>query len=229
MNDAILHAPFVRRVTKNLTAEEERLIAAAEMPEIRQISDELLIETRTKLQQNSKVMFQGVGIALVVMVVGLLLGATKYSAAVGITAIVFAIAAVIMHLRAKIDQTATMMELPLHHMESSMLGSYAVCYLPDGKYGLRVSGDNSYANTVIVTQYKHMTTWQAVFIRKGDAVLPSTLNLDQDTDTAAETAPFAEADAGDPAKTADASTQDTDEYDDNDEYDDDEYEEDETE
>ena len=180
MKDAILHAPFVRRITKNLTAEEERLIAAAEMPLREPVSDELLWETRSKFEQNRKVLIQGVAIAIGVAAAGLLLGAPKYSLAVGITAAVFAVAAVIVHRCAKIDETATMMSLPLHHIDSGLTGSYAVCYLPDGKYELRVTGDNSYANTIIVIQYRHMTTWQAVFIRQGDLPLPSTLDLEPD-------------------------------------------------
>lgn len=192
MNDAILHAPFVRRITKNLTAEEERLIAAAEMPLREPVSDELLWETRAKFEQNRKVLIQGVAIAFGVAGAGLLLGATKYSIAVIVTAVIFAVAAVIVHLCTKIDETATMMSIPLDHIDSSLTGSFAVCYLPDGKYELRVTGDNSYANTIVVIQYKRLTTWQAVFVRKGDALMPSTLDIEPEDSAETEASSAAE-------------------------------------
>ena len=77
--------------------------------------------------------------AVCVMLAGLLLGAYKYSIAVGITAAVCGIAAIILNSRCKIDESATMMQIPIHHIDSSMTGSYAVCYLPDGKYRIPVS------------------------------------------------------------------------------------------
>ncbi len=190
MKNAILHAPFVRRVTKNLTSDEEAMIAAAEMPEKKPVPDDLLWETRDRLLQNRKVLVQGVCIAVCVMLAGLLLGAYKYSIAVGITAAVCGIAAIILNSRCKIDESATMMQIPIHHIDSSMTGSYAVCYLPDGKYELRLSGDNSFANSLLIVQYNRMTTWQAVH-HNDDVPVPSTMGLD----SAAEEAEGAEAPA----------------------------------
>lgn len=190
MKNAILHAPFVRRVTKNLTSDEEAMIAAAEMPEKEPVPDDLLWETRDRLLQNRKVLVQGVCIAVCVMLAGLLLGAYKYSIAVGITAAVCGIAAIILNSRCKIDESATMMQIPIHHIDSSMTGSYAVCYLPDGKYELRLSGDNSFANSLLIVQYNRMTTWQAVH-HNDDVPVPSTMGLD----SAAEEAEGAEAPA----------------------------------
>ncbi len=181
MKDAIIKAPFVRRTTSHFTLGEEKLIEAAEEPLWQPISEELLMETRARIEQNRKVLIQGVVLALFVMGGALLLGAKQYAFAIGITAAVFAVAAVITHLRTKIDESAVMLELPLEKIVSSITGSYAVCYLPDGRYEFRVTGDNSYANTLMVVKYKHMTTWQAVFIRRADDVpLPSTLGLDSD-------------------------------------------------
>lgn len=190
MKNAILHAPFVRRVTKNLTSDEEAMIAAAEMPEKKPVPDDLLWETRDRLLQNRKVLVQGVCIAVCVMLAGLLLGAYKYSIAVGITAAVCGIAAIILNSRCKIDESATMMQIPIHHIDSSMTGSYAVCYLPDGKYELRLSGDSSFANSLLIVQYNRMTTWQAVH-HNDDVPVPSTMGLD----SAAEEAEGAEAPA----------------------------------
>ena len=42
MKDAILHAPMIHRITKNLTPDEESMIAAAEMPVKQPITDALL-------------------------------------------------------------------------------------------------------------------------------------------------------------------------------------------
>ena len=190
MKNAILHAPFVRRVTKNLTSDEEAMIAAAEMPEKKPVPDDLLWETRDRLLQNRKVLVQGVCIAVCVMLAGLLLGAYKYSIAVGITAAVCGIAAIILNSRCKIDESATMMQIPIHHIDSSMTGSYAVCYLPAGKYELRLSGDSSFANSLLIVQYNRMTTWQAVH-HNDDVPVPSTMGLD----SAAEEAEGAEAPA----------------------------------
>lgn len=190
MKNAILHAPFVRRVTKNLTSDEEAMIAAAEMPEKKPVPDDLLWETRDRLLQNRKVLVQGVCIAVCVMLAGLLLGAYKYSIAVGITAAVCGIAAIILNSRCKIDESATMMQIPIHHIDSSMTGSYAVCYLPDGKYELWLSGDSSFANSLLIVQYNRMTTWQAVH-HNDDVPVPSTMGLD----SAAEEAEGAEAPA----------------------------------
>lgn len=194
MKDAILHAPFVRRVTKNLTSDEESMIAAAEMPERKPVPDDLLWETRDRFLQNRKVLIEGVCIAVVVMLAGLLLGAYKYSIAVGITAAVCGIAAIVLSIRSKIDDSATMMQIPIHHIDSGLTGSYAVCYLPDGKYELRLSGDSSFANALIIVQYNRMTTWQAVH-HNDDVPAPSTMGLDEDAaeETAhAEESPAAE-------------------------------------
>lgn len=195
-DEAFIKAPFVRRAVNNFTLHEEKLIEAAEQPLWLPVSDEILWETRAKLRQNRKVLIQGVGIALAVMVAGFLLGAKKYAIAVGITAIVFAIAAVIFHLRSKIDETAVMAELPIDRIESGTRGNYAVCYLPDGRYELRVTGDTSYANTLVIVKYKKMTTWQAMFIRHADdKPLPSTLGIEDEETPADEPLPD-EADAG---------------------------------
>ena len=177
MKDAILHAPFVRRVTKNLTSDEEAMIRSAAMPEKKPVSDDLLWETRDRLLQNRKVLVQGICIAFTVMIIGFLAGAVKYSIAVGLTAVIFSVGALILNARSKIDETATMMQIPIHHVDSGLTGSYAVCYLPDGRYELRLSGDSSFANTLLVVQYHRITTWEAVHLNEDNSV-PSTLDLD---------------------------------------------------
>lgn len=184
MNDALIRAPFVRKITKNLTEDESALIAAAEMPLKEPISDELLWDTRGRVTQNQKVLIQGIGIALVVLVAGLLLGAFKYAIAVGLTAAVCAVALIITHSHTKIDESATMMRIPIHHISNNLIGNYAVCYLPDGKYELRLSGDSSFANALDVVQYKKMTTWQAVNHVENTAAL-NTLELAENPEESA--------------------------------------------
>ena len=181
MKDAILHAPMIHRITKNLTTDEESMIAAAEMPVKQPITDALLWETRENILHNRKVLIQGVCIAVVAMGVGLLLGAFKYSLALGLTAAVFGAAAIILHRRSKIDTSATMMRIPVHHTHNGLTGNYAVCYLPDGKYELRLNHEKSYINTLLIVQYNRMTMWQAMFCTPDDDT-PSTLDLPDDTD-----------------------------------------------
>ncbi len=185
MKDAILHAPMIHRYTKNLTPDEEAMIASAEMPLKLPISDELLWETKDKILNNRKVLIQGVCIALAAMVVGLLLGAVKYGIALGLTAAVFGAAALIMHRNAKIDESATMMYISVHHTNNNFSGNYAVCYLPDGKYEFYLSNDKSYINTLLVVQFNRYTTWQAMFRTSDENEMPvSTLGLTDDTDEA---------------------------------------------
>ena len=186
MKDAIIHAPFVHRTTKNLTPDDTSLIEAAEMPLKEPVSDALLWDTRSQILQNRKVLIQGVCIALVVMIAGILLGAYKYAFAIGVTAVVCAVAAIILHRNSKIDESATMMRIPIHHTTNNLIGNYAVCYLPDGKYEFRLSGDSSFANSLIVVQYKRMTTWQAV--NHVEEAAPSTLGLDDEPEEPEEPA-----------------------------------------
>lgn len=187
-NNAILHAPLIHKIKKNLTPDEEALIAAAEMPVKEPISDSLLWETRDAIRNNRKVLIQGVCITLAAMGVGLLLGAFKYSIALGLTAVVFGIAAIVLHRHSKIDETATMMRVPIHHTNNNLIGNYAVCYLPDGKYELRLSGDKEFANSLLIVQYRKMTSWQAVFHDENaeNAAPPSTLDLPDNTEDADE-------------------------------------------
>lgn len=188
MKDAILHAPLIHKIKKGLTPDEEALIAAAEMPVKEPISDSLLWETRDAIRNNRKVLIQGVCITLAAMGVGLLLGAFKYSIALGLTALIFGIAAIILNRQSRIDESATMMRVPIHHTNSNLIGNYAVCYLPDGKYELRLSGEKDFANTLLIVQYRKMTTWQAVFHDKNSdhAAVPSTLDLPDNDDTEPE-------------------------------------------
>jgi hypothetical protein len=80
-----------------------------------------------------------------------------------------------------------------------MTGSYPVCYLPDGKYELRLSGASSFANSLLIVQYNRMTTWQAVH-HNDDVPVPSTMGLD----SAAEEAEGAEAPAAEEAPATEA-------------------------
>lgn len=147
---AMLKAPFVRRIKKHLTEEDQKEVDNAVFPDLSAITPELLAKVRGKGNQNAKVTLEGIAVFGVTLIPGFLTKNYKFCAAIILTMIVFAIAAFVMHLRANIDESASVITLPVHHMHRTITGEKAVVYLPDGKYLLPVSRKDGEPDTVTV-------------------------------------------------------------------------------
>ncbi len=131
---AMLKAPFARRISKKLNDEDRALVDAAQLPELKEITPELLAKVRGDNNQNVKVMLQGILIFAVMSVPAFVMKKYRVGIALILTLVFFLAAAFIMHLRSNIDETASVSEIPVHHTENRLTGQKAVCYLPDGKY-----------------------------------------------------------------------------------------------
>ncbi len=131
---AMLKAPFTRRITKKLSDEDRALVDAAHMPELKEVTPDLLAKVRGDNNQNVKVMLEGILLFGIMAVPAFLMKQYRIGIALILTLVVFLIAAFIMHLRSNIDETAVVTELPVHHLERRLTGQKAVVYLPDGKY-----------------------------------------------------------------------------------------------
>lgn len=133
MNEPIIKGLFVG-YENELNADEKALAEAAAMPDLHEITPELLDSLRSESQNNITMMLQGSGVFAAVLVLAILLKAYNFAISVGITIAVVLIAAYITHLCSNIDETAAVMTLPVHHIEDGKFRSKVVCYLPDGKY-----------------------------------------------------------------------------------------------
>ena len=109
------------------------------MPELKEVTPDLLAKVRGGNNQNVKVMLEGILIFGVLLIPTFLMKQYRFGIALILTLVFFLIAAFIMHLRSNIDETAVVTELPVHHLEHRLTGQKAVCYLPDGKYLLPYS------------------------------------------------------------------------------------------
>ena len=146
---ALLNAPFVRRITRHLTEEDEAAIAAAEIPPLEPAEPELIAAIRGMQYEERKVLIQGIPIAFIGMIPGFIANSVTYCLAVGITLVVLLIVLFVVNSRCRIGDDAEKMIIPVHHIEGSSSKDYAVFYLPDGKYRLRCEPNR--ANPVSVT------------------------------------------------------------------------------
>lgn len=137
MNHAMIHGSFVRHETRALNFEDQDAIDAAVLPNLEPVSPDVLDSAVSATRANGKVMLQALLIFAVVLVIAIAAKGYLFALAVGSAILVMAVGAFILHLRAQLDETAVMMQLPVHHTEDKGLNSYAVCYLPDGKYLFR--------------------------------------------------------------------------------------------
>lgn len=145
---AIIKAPFVRRIEAGLSADDQALVAAAALPELHEITPELLHAVQNTNGNNMKVMLQGAGIFGAVCIISIIAKAYYFSFSVGTAALLALLGAWLTHLRGGIDETASVMELPVHHFENNR----AVCYLPDGKYLFRLpKNENDPASVTVIT------------------------------------------------------------------------------
>lgn len=134
---ALLNAPFVRRITKHLTNEDEEAIAAAVIPASEPAEPELIAAFRGQQTAERTVMLQALPIAAAALIPGFVTHSVNYCLAVGITILVLLIMLFVVHKRCQISEDAEKMILPVHHIEGSGSRDYAICYLPDGKYRIR--------------------------------------------------------------------------------------------
>jgi len=168
----MLKAPFVRKVTKNLSDEDKALIEEAELPELTEITSEQLAKFRGNSAQNVKVMWQGIGLFAVVFIILLLCKKYVFCTAIGATMIIFAIAAFVLHLRTNIDQTSLVKIIPVHHTEPRGFGEKAIVYLPDGKYRLSIPRRLTFTPcsvTVVTCDKITMLQFNPKEIRKDDS------------------------------------------------------------
>ncbi len=133
----ILKAPGVRRITGNLTPEDQAEIDAALIPELTAITPEVLRQFHEDARLSRKSALQASVLFLAALIAGIFLHAYNWCITAGIVELIILYLAVTMNYRLRVDETASMMTLPVHHDESTLLGAYAVCYLPDGKYRIR--------------------------------------------------------------------------------------------
>ena len=133
----ILKAPGVRRITSNLTPEDQTEIDAALLPELTEVRPEVLRQFHEDARLSRKSALQAAVLFLAALIAGIFLHAYNWCITAGIVELIILYLAVTMNYRLRVDETASMMTLPVHHDESTLLGAYAVCYLPDGKYRIR--------------------------------------------------------------------------------------------
>ena len=133
----ILKAPGVRRITSNLTPEDQAEIDAALLPELTEVRPEVLRQFHEDARLSRKSALQAAVLFLAALIAGIFLHAYNWCITAGIVELIILYLAVTMNYRLRVDETASMMTLPVHHDESTLLGAYAVCYLPDGKYRIR--------------------------------------------------------------------------------------------
>lgn len=133
----ILKAPGVRRITTNLTPEDQTEIDAALIPELTPITPEVLRQFHEDAKLSRKSALQAALLFLAALIVGIFLRAYNWCITAGIVELILLYLTVSMNYRLRVDASASMMLLPVHHNESTLLGAYAVCYLPDGKYRIR--------------------------------------------------------------------------------------------
>ena len=134
---ALVNAPFVRRMTKHLTEEDEAGIAAAVIPTMEPAEPELIAAIRGNEYDQRKVLIQGLPIAAAGMIPGFIAHSLTYCLAVGITIIVLLVVLFFVNRRCRIGDDAEKMVIPIDHIEGSSSKDYAVFYLPDGKYRMR--------------------------------------------------------------------------------------------
>ncbi len=133
----ILKAPGVRRITGNLTPEDQAEIDAALLPELTEVRPEVLRQFHEDAKLSRKSALQAAVLFLAALIAGIFLHAYNWCITAGIVELIILYLAVTMNYRLRVDESASMMTLPVHHDESTLLGAYAVCYLPDGKYRIR--------------------------------------------------------------------------------------------
>ena len=146
---ALVNAPFVRRMTKHLTIDDEKAISAAEIPPMEPAEPELIAAVRGNEYDQRKVLLQGLPIAAVGMIPGFIAHSVTYCLAVGITIITLLVVLFFVNRRCQIGDIAEKMVIPIDHIEGSSTKDYAVFYLPDGKYKMRC--EPNHPNPVSVT------------------------------------------------------------------------------
>ncbi|MCQ2407598.1 MAG: hypothetical protein MJ065_03605 [Oscillospiraceae bacterium] len=151
----ILKAPGVRRITSNLTPEDQAEIDAALIPELTAINPEVLRQFQEDAQLSRKSALQAAVVFLAALIVGIFLHAYNWCITVGMVELIILYLAVTMNYRLRVDENASMMTLPVHHSKSTLLGVYAVCYLPDGEYCIRYDRKQ---NTPVSI---HVIRWEA--------------------------------------------------------------------
>lgn len=137
MNHALIHGSFVKKETRNLNLEDQDAIDAAALPNLEPVSLDALESAVSATRANSKVTLQALLIFAVILVIAIATKGYTFALAIGSAILVMLIVAFILHLRAQLDETAVMMQIPIHHIEDKGAKRYAVCYLPDGKYIFR--------------------------------------------------------------------------------------------
>ena len=157
MRDALIRGILIRRKTKDLSFDEEDAVKSAALPDLQPISDEMLLIVKNATRRNLITVLQCLGIFAAISVVCILLRAYVLAIAVGCTIPVLLVIAFIMHLRGNIDETAVSMRVPVHSSESGLLGSVAVCYLPDGKYRITYDRSQPEPGAVDVVQFGKFT------------------------------------------------------------------------
>lgn len=160
MNQKLIHGTFVRRETRHLDAEDQAAIEAAALPDLEPISMDILEKAYSASVSNRRVMLQAVLIFAAVLVIAVLTKGYTFALAVGIAILVMLIGAYILHLRAQIDDTAVMMQIPVHHTEDKGISGYAACYLPDGKYLFRYDRNQPLPEIVYYIEFGKSTYCQ---------------------------------------------------------------------
>ena len=159
---ALLNAPFVRRVTKHLSQEDEEAIAAAVIPAPEPAEPELIAAFRGQQTAERTVMLQALPIAVVAMIPGFVMHSAEYCLAVGTSIVLLLIALFVVHKRCQIGEDAEKMILPVHHIEEGPGTGYAVCYLPDGKYHVRYSSKLLPPEKVCCIEFGAFTYWKNI-------------------------------------------------------------------
>ena len=154
---ALLNAPFVRRVTKHLSQEDEEAIAAAVIPASEPAEPELIAAFRGQQTAERTVMLQALPIAAVAMIPGFVMHSAEYCLAVGTSIVLLLIALFVVHKRCQIGEDAEKMILPVHHIEEGPGTGYAVCYLPDGKYRIRCEQNQPNPATAVILRSNGQT------------------------------------------------------------------------
>lgn len=181
MNRAMIHGLCAKKI-KRCSDEDESLIAAAEMPELKPVTPELLFDIQTVTDGNRKVTLQCCLIFVAAIAFSIIIKAYTLAFTFGISLAVLLVTAFILHLRAQIDETAVMMTIPVHSTFPRLLLCIAVCYLPDGKYHIRYSRKLQPPAAICYVEYGKFTYWKTLTELPDEEPEPkheSTLSIDE--------------------------------------------------
>lgn len=155
----IIKAMFVRRKTQ-LEQDEQALVEAAVLPSLSEITPELLNTVQSESKKNIMTVLEACGIFAGIFVIGLLMHSKAFCFSTAVTVALALLAAMVMYVRSGFDETASVMKIPVHHVEENKFSSAAVCYLPDGKYLFRLSKNEADPESVNVITCNGITIFK---------------------------------------------------------------------